>query len=83
MENIPPRQLPIQISQEEIEIINDIRKIDFGRVNVCVQNGVIVSKEVTTITKNNKHRNSGSSCAIARRVEEMIVFLTLGYISFL
>lgn len=57
MEIIPPRQLPLQISPEEIEIINDIRRINFGKVTVTVQNGVIVSKEVTTITKNMKGKN--------------------------
>lgn len=66
MENIPLRQMPIQISQEEIEILNDIRRINFGKVAVCIQNGVIVSKEVTEITKNNKHKNSGSGCSAIR-----------------
>lgn len=56
MENIHPRQLPLQILPEEIEIINDIRSLNFGKVTVSVQNGVIVSKEVTTVTKNGKNK---------------------------
>lgn len=83
MENIPPRQLPIQISQEEIEIINDIRKIDFGRITVNVQNGVIISKEVTIITKNNRNKNVGLNCAVARRTEELIVLAVLVFAPFL
>lgn len=61
MENIQPRQLPIQISPDEIEIINDIRRMDFGKVIVSIQNGVIVSKEVTIITKTNRNKNNNSS----------------------
>lgn len=83
MENIPLRQLPIQISQEEIEIINDIRKIDFGRITVNVQNGVIISKEVTTIVKNSRNKNSGLNCAVARRTEELIVLAALVFTPFL
>lgn len=50
-ENIPSRQMPIQISNEEIEIINDIRRVDFGKVSLSIQNGVIINKEVTVVTK--------------------------------
>ncbi|MCX6813318.1 MAG: DUF2292 domain-containing protein [Candidatus Azambacteria bacterium] len=48
----------LQILPEEIEIINDIRKLNFGKVTVVVQNGVIMSKEVTMITKNNGGKNN-------------------------
>lgn len=58
MENIPPKQVLLQILPEEIEIINDIRKLNFGKVTVIVQNGVIMSKEVTMITKNNRGKNN-------------------------
>lgn len=84
METIPPRQLPLQISPEEIEIINDIRRLNFGRVTVYVQNGVIVSKEVTTVTKNNKHKN-GSNGGGSRyetfdrvKIEAMSVMVVAG-----
>lgn len=58
MENIPPRQMPIQISKEEIDIINDIRRIDFGKISLTVHNGAMISKEVTTITKVTKNKNN-------------------------
>ena len=53
--------MPIQISNEEIEIINDIRRVDFGRVTLSIQNGVIVSKEVTVITKFCKCKNNNGN----------------------
>lgn len=61
MENIPSRQMPIQISNEEIEIINDIRRVDFGRVTLCIQNGVIISKEVTIVKKFCKCKNNNGN----------------------
>jgi hypothetical protein len=61
MDNIQARQMPIQISNEEIEIINDIRRIDFGRVTLSIQNGVIVSKEITIVTKFCKCKNNNSN----------------------
>lgn len=60
MENIPVRQMPIQISNEEIEIINDIRRVDFGKVTLAIQNGVIVNKEVTVVTKFNRNRSNNA-----------------------
>lgn len=54
MENIPLRPfrpLPIQISKEEIEVINDIRRIDFGKITLTIQNGTVICKEATTIAK--------------------------------
>lgn len=61
MENIPLRQMPIQISNEEIEIINDIRRVDFGRVTLSIQNGVIINKEITIITKFCKYKNNNGN----------------------
>lgn len=58
MENILPRQVPIQISNDEIDIINDIRSVDFGRVVLSIQNGVIVSKEITMISKVSRNKNN-------------------------
>lgn len=72
MENIPSRQMPIKISNEEIEIINDIRRVDFGRVALSVQNGVIISKEVTVIAKfckcKNNNVNGGSNFNKAKHI---------------
>lgn len=53
-----PRPELTQISEEERAIINDIRKMSFGRVVVIIQDGNIVSKEVTTITKHKPNRNN-------------------------
>lgn len=61
MENIPARQMPIQISSEEVEIINDIRRVDFGKVILSIQNGVIVNKEVSIITKFSKCKNNNGN----------------------
>ena len=63
MENIPFRPFAIQISNEEIEIINDIRRIDFGKVSLTVQNGRMICKEVTIVAKMNKAKNNSSSGA--------------------
>ncbi len=50
-----------QISQEEVDIINDIREMNFGRINIIIQDGVVVTKEVTKIIRNGKGRNRGSA----------------------
>ena len=55
IENQPQRLS--QISQEEVDIINDIRELGFGRINIIIQDGVVVSKEITKITRNGKGRN--------------------------
>ena len=60
IENQPKQRLS-QISQEEVDIINDIRELDFGRVNIIIQDGVVVSKEITKIVRNNKGRNRGNT----------------------
>ena len=57
IENQPKQRLS-QISQEEIDIINDIRELGFGRINIIIQDGVIVSKEITKVVKRNKNRNN-------------------------
>lgn len=79
MDNVPLRPLPIQISKEEIEIINDIRSIDFGRISLTIQNGTMISKEITTITKmiKNKQNNSsiGAGCDQSRKREGFLVLL--------
>ena len=56
IENQPKQRLS-QISQEEIDIINDIRGLNFGRINIIIQDGVIVSKEITRVVRNGKNRN--------------------------
>lgn len=56
IENQPKQRLS-QISQEEIDIINDIRELGFGRINIIIQDGVIVTKEITKVTRNGKGRN--------------------------
>lgn len=48
------------ISPEEIDIINDIRGLDFGRITVFIQNGVVVSKEITKVVKNHKNNNNNN-----------------------
>lgn len=60
IENQPKQRLS-QISQEEIDIINDIRELNFGRINIIIQDGVIVTKEITRVTRNGKNRNRGSA----------------------
>lgn len=83
MENIPPRQMPIQISKEEIEIINDIRRIDFGRISLVIQNGRVISKELTTIIKINKNKNNGANgagCDKLKRGEEYLALLLISFL---
>ncbi len=60
IENRPKQRLS-QISQEEIDIINNIRELGFGRINIIIQDGVVVSKEITKIVRNGKGRNRGSA----------------------
>ena len=43
---------PIFVSQEEEDIINDIRSLEFGKVSVNIQNNVMVNKEITKTVKN-------------------------------
>ena len=60
IENQPKQRLS-QISQEEVDIINDIRELGFGRINIIIQDGVVVTKEITKVTRNGKGRNRGGA----------------------
>lgn len=60
IENQPKQRLS-QISQEEVDIINDIREMNFGRINIIIQDGVVVTKEITKIVRNGKGRNRGNA----------------------
>ena len=46
-----------QISRDEIDVINDIRELNFGKINIVIQDGVIVNKEITRVVRNGKNRN--------------------------
>lgn len=46
---------PMCVSPEEKEVIHDLRNLEFGRVSVFIQNGVMVNKEITKTIKNNRH----------------------------
>ncbi|MCK5387096.1 MAG: DUF2292 domain-containing protein [Gammaproteobacteria bacterium] len=48
-----------QISRDEVDVINDIRELSFGRINIVIQDGVVVSKEITRVIKRSRNRNSG------------------------
>ena len=51
-----PKQKLSQISQDEVDVINDIRELNFGRINIIIQDGVIMSKEITRVVRNGKGR---------------------------
>ena len=60
MENVYDKKIESElnkISRDEEEIIHDIRDIDFGRLVVFIQNGIIISKEITKTIKNKKDKN--------------------------
>lgn len=57
IENKPKQRLS-QISRDEVDVINDIRELNFGRINIVIQDGVIVNKEITKVVKNVRGRNS-------------------------
>ena len=57
MEGQPKEKLS-QISKDEVDVINDIRGLNFGRINIIIQDGVIVSKEITKVVKRSKNRNN-------------------------
>jgi len=48
-----------QISRDEVDVINDIRELSFGRINIVIQDGVVVSKEITRVIKRSRNRNGG------------------------
>jgi hypothetical protein len=56
--NENPKEKLSQISRDEVDVINDIRELNFGRINIIIQDGVIVSKEITRVVRNNKNRNN-------------------------
>ena len=55
--NESPKEKLSQISRDEINVINDIRDLNFGKINIVIQDGVIVSKEITRVIKRSKNRN--------------------------
>ena len=59
-ENLPPKEKLSQISREEVDVINDIRGLNFGKVIVTIQDGVIISREITKtvrVQRNNRNNN--------------------------
>ena len=60
MEGQPKEKLS-QISKDEVDVINDIRGLNFGRINIIIQDGVIVSKEITKVVKRSKNSNNNDS----------------------
>lgn len=59
MENQPKQKLS-QISRDEVDVINDIRELNFGRINIVIQDGVIMNKEITKVVRSGKNRNRGN-----------------------
>ena len=55
--NETPKEKLSQISKDEVDVINDIRELNFGRINIVIQDGVIMRKEITKVVRNNKNRN--------------------------
>lgn len=78
-ENNSFRQLPIEISKEEIEIINDIRQIDFGKISLTIQNGRVIVKEVTSVIKMFKKNNgsNGAGCGKLKKYEDHLAMLLI------
>ena len=56
MDNSQKQRLS-QISRDEVDVINDIRELNFGKINIVIQDGVIMSKEITRVVRNGKGRN--------------------------
>ena len=52
---------PIFVSQEEEDIINDIRSLEFGKVLINIQNNVMVNKEITKTVRNFHKKNNTSN----------------------
>lgn len=55
-ENQPKEKLS-QISRDEVGIINDIRALNFGKITVTIQDGVIISKEIIKMVRVHKNNN--------------------------
>ena len=59
---MPPKEKVSQISREEVDVINDIRELGFGKITITIQDGVIISKEITKtvrVQRNNNRNNNG------------------------
>lgn len=52
---------PLFVSQEEEDIINDIRALEFGRILLNIQNSIVISKEITKTVRNFHKKNNTSS----------------------
>ncbi|MCK5490555.1 MAG: hypothetical protein KAI67_01805 [Candidatus Pacebacteria bacterium] len=52
---------PIFVSQEEEDIICDIRGLEFGKILINMQNGAMVSKEITKTIRNIHKKNTNSN----------------------
>jgi len=61
MNNQLPKKFPFHITQDEIDVINELRRLNFGRILINIQNGVVVSMEVTQIKKNQKKNNNNNN----------------------
>jgi len=49
--------------REEVDVINDIRGLGFGKITITIQDGVIISKEITKtvrVQRNNNRNNNGN-----------------------
>jgi len=58
MDNQDSKFKPLFVSQEEEDMINDIRALEFGRILVNIQNSVIISKEITKTIRNFRKKNN-------------------------
>lgn len=56
-----------QISRDEVDVINDIRELSFGRINIVIQDGVVVSKEITRVIKRSRNRNGGQRSIVENK----------------
>ncbi len=55
---------PLFVSQEEEDVINDIRALEFGRILINIQNSVVVSKEITKTVRSFHKKNNISNSNI-------------------
>ena len=49
---------PIFVSQEEEDVINDIRALEFGRILINIQNNTMINREITKTIKNIRKKNN-------------------------
>lgn len=52
---------PIFVSQEEEDVINNIRALEFGRILINIQNNAMVNKEITKTVRNFHKKNNVSN----------------------